>query len=178
MSAPDLLDKVTEQKVPGTLKCQQCGKAFPPRQGNGGKRQKFCSAKCRQQSRNAQRVSDPNASIIPNASPPTRQRSNPNASNVPPRQPSPLDGGPDSSGDVDEFDWNDDRLVTLPAQQQIAIYHNPKGSLVIRQMRDPLWQQDDPFVCISASNIEEFLDQLTDVCGIPSFPARGRDGKP
>jgi hypothetical protein len=92
---------------------------------------------------------------------------------MPPRQPSatPPPFGPAFTEPCDEFDWNDESLVVLREQPETAIYFNPEGSLVIRQRR---YLEDDPYVVISAANINEFLDKLTEACGVPEM---GRDGK-
>lgn len=67
-----------------------------------------------------------------------------------------------------EFDWADNAdAIVLPEQSATAIYFNDDGGLVIRQQR---WPDDDSYIVITKPNISEFLDKLTDVCGIPSFP--------
>jgi hypothetical protein len=67
-----------------------------------------------------------------------------------------------------EFDWADNAdAIVLPEQSSTAIYFNNAGGLVIRQQR---WPDDDSYIVISKTNISEFLDKLTDICGIPSFP--------
>jgi hypothetical protein len=149
-----LLDQVTERQ------CQHCGQPFTPREGNGGSTQRFCSAKCRKGSQRPQRPQRP-----PNVAPASAGQVG-TGTDLP-----PLAVEPYESPDRDEFDWADERLVVLPEQPETAIYFNSKGSLVIRQQR-PF--DDDPFIVISATNIAEFLDKLTEVCGVPEM---GRDGK-
>jgi hypothetical protein len=65
------------------------------------------------------------------------------------------------------FDWLNDNSVVLREQPETAVYFNADGALVIRQ-RAAWNQDDDPFVFISPANIGEFLDKLTDICGVPS----------
>lgn len=70
-----------------------------------------------------------------------------------------------------KFDWNDDDSVVLHEQPETAIYWNPHGALVIRQRAS--WNEyDDPFVVVAANNVHDFLDRLTDICGIPSAGKR------
>jgi hypothetical protein len=64
-----------------------------------------------------------------------------------------------------EFDWGDDSVV-LTEQQETAIYFNPAGSLVIRQRGDWPQNDEDQIVIVTRSNIDQFLDKLTDACGI------------
>jgi hypothetical protein len=56
--------------------------------------------------------------------------------------------------------------VILPEQPATACYFNPKGDLVIRQRN---WPDGDSLILISANMVDQFLDKLTDACGIPSF---------
>jgi hypothetical protein len=65
-----------------------------------------------------------------------------------------------------DFDWGDVDGETLAEQHETAIYWNPKGDLVIRQRS---WLDDDSLIFISRTNVDEFLDKLCDVVGIPSF---------
>ena len=68
-----------------------------------------------------------------------------------------------------EFDWVNDDSIVLHHQPGVAVYINSTGGLTIRQERD--WNQDEDIViAIAPNNIAEFLDKITDVCGVPSFP--------
>lgn len=74
---------------------------------------------------------------------------------------------PEAEADLNDFDWLTDKSVIVPEQQAIAVYRNPKGELVIRQMR--AWcDEEDRFIVIHDGNVETFLDKLCDVIGIPS----------
>jgi len=65
-----------------------------------------------------------------------------------------------------DFDWLNDNSVVLREQPETAVYFNRDGALVIRQRA--VWnQEDDPFVFISPANIGEFIDKLTEACGVP-----------
>ena len=65
-----------------------------------------------------------------------------------------------------DFNWSaDDSSIILREQPETAVYFNREGSLVIRQHR---WPDDDMVIFISASNIDTFLDKITDICGVPS----------
>jgi hypothetical protein len=71
---------------------------------------------------------------------------------------------PEESGD---FDWNKDESIVVRRQTAVAIYHEPDGSLVIRQERE--WNEEyDKCIVISPDNIDAFVDELTDAVGIPS----------
>jgi len=66
----------------------------------------------------------------------------------------------------EDFDWLNDNSVVLREQPETAVYFNRDGALVIRQRA--AWNQEgDPFVFISPANIGEFLDKLTEACGVP-----------
>jgi hypothetical protein len=60
-------------------------------------------------------------------------------------------------------------MTVSSCRSSTAIYFNTRGELVIRQEAD--WNEDtDTVLVIAKNNIEEFLDKLTDICGVPSFP--------
>jgi hypothetical protein len=65
-----------------------------------------------------------------------------------------------------DFDWEDRECVVLPEQPQTAVYWNTQDELVIRQRR---WPDDDPCIFVSRASVAEFIDRLTDICGVPSF---------
>ena len=65
-----------------------------------------------------------------------------------------------------DFDWGDVDGVVLAEQAETAVYWNPKGDLVIRQRN---WHDDDSLIFISKNSVDEFVDKLCDVVGIPSF---------
>jgi hypothetical protein len=69
----------------------------------------------------------------------------------------------------------DDSSVVLHRQSATAIYFNSDNSLVIKQEN---WPDDDHCIIITESNIEAFLDRLTDICGIPSYPPKGGRHEP
>jgi hypothetical protein len=68
--------------------------------------------------------------------------------------------------DADDFDWNNPDDVTLAEQRAVAVYRNRGGDLVIRQQN---WPDDDSFIVISKQCEAEFIDRLTDACGIPTL---------
>jgi hypothetical protein len=59
--------------------------------------------------------------------------------------------------------------VVLHRQAATAIYFNGDNSLVIKQENRP---DDDHYIIVTESNIEAFLDRLTDICGVPSYPPK------
>lgn len=121
--------------------CQHCGETFKPREGSGGSKQKFCSPVCR-----------------------TAFRTKPEVPSVSQRVPA-CAVVPDA-GNNEDFDWSNDSSVVLHEQPETAIYFNKYGTLVIRQRE---WPDQDSFVYIAETNIGDFLDRLTDICGVPSF---------
>jgi hypothetical protein len=55
----------------------------------------------------------------------------------------------------------------LREQRQTAIYWNPDGDLVLRQRAD--WdEENDPYLVISANNLQDFIDAICDMAGIGS----------
>jgi hypothetical protein len=144
---------ISEQRI-----CLRCCRPFTPRQGKGGKPQLYCSTACRKA--NANPNDGPNASpnAVPNAI---------DAKDV--GEDVGKDVGKDVEEDAEEFSWNRDDSVILQHQRRTAVYFNTRDELVIRQEAD--WNEEtDTVLVIAKNNIEEFLDKLTDICGIPSFP--------
>jgi hypothetical protein len=83
----------------------------------------------------------------------------------PPKQENAPQATPEPS---EEFDWSkDDGSIILHEQPATAVYFNKRGELVIRQRR---WPDDDTFIYIAESSIADFLDKLTDACGVPGVP--------
>ena len=64
-----------------------------------------------------------------------------------------------------DFDWSSDNSIILREQPETAVYFNKENSLVIRQRR---WPDENAFIVIAEPTIDQFLDKLTDACGIPS----------
>jgi hypothetical protein len=134
-------------------KCENCGKGFETHKG--GKPQRFCSPECRlafhadrREAGKAALDSFKQTCTLPALTP-----------HLPDTKTSPAPTGED-------FDWLNDNSVVLREQPETAVYFNRDGALVIRQ-RAAWNQEDDPFVFISPANIGEFLDKLTEACGVP-----------
>lgn len=142
--------------------CEHCRTPFEPRSGKGGKPQRFCSQECR---RAFHSESEPQRGPTP----PT-----PIAENSPavPEQPEPIAAPAATAKDSEDFDWvsenNED--VVLREQQAIAIYRNTYGGLVIRQHEGGFPGDHDTIIVINRENIGAFVDRLTEVAGVPSFP--------
>jgi hypothetical protein len=64
---------------------------------------------------------------------------------------------PESSSDPN-FSWHDDDAVILHEQKCTAVYRNPFGGLVVRQL-----DEDDSTIVILAENIPTFIARITDV---------------
>ena len=141
----------SEQRI-----CLRCCRPFTARQGKGGKPQLYCSTACRK------------ANAVPNANPNAVPNTNDGA-NV--GEDVGKDVGKDVEEDAEEFSWYGDDSVILQEQRRTAVYFNTRDDLVIRQ--EAAWNDENDTVAIIAkNNIEEFLDKLTDICGIPTFPPR------
>jgi hypothetical protein len=141
----------TERKNTSDKFCENCGRQFAPREGSGGKPQRFCSPDCRQafhlKPQRGQR--SPTYSALPTIVAPEATKSS--TSSV--------------GASYEEFDWEDADAIVLDAQAETAVYWNRRGELVIRQRH---WPDDDSFILISRTNVSDFIDKLTDVVGIPS----------
>jgi hypothetical protein len=79
-------------------------------------------------------------------------------------KPGTSDVVPRASDDNKDFDWYADDLVVLQEQPRTALYFNPNGALVIRQVNEYF---DDPFVFIAPEYFESFMEKLSDLFGIP-----------
>jgi hypothetical protein len=127
--------------------CDHCGKPFTPRNGSGGKAQKFCSPECRQ-SFHAQRS----------------QRREPHVGDSEPiaiEQPPPEIPTSETPEDSErDFSWCDE-LIVVPAQPAIAVYLNPRGEVVIRQEGPGLnGYDDDHFIYVQVKNLGPLIDRL------------------
>ena len=91
------------------------------------------------------------------------------------KSPQQINIAADFKDEVVDFDWSDPESLVLSEQPETAIYWNPRGELVIRQRR---WPDDDSILFISASNVGQFVDRLTDIVGIPSRRHRGHRYSP
>jgi len=147
------LSLVPADKLQSALLCEQCREPFKPRKG--GRPQRFCSETCRMAFHAEAREA---GKAIVEGNRATCTLPFPPAASMTPELP------PVATGD---FDWLNDNSVVLREQPETAVYFNRDGALVIRQ-RAAWNQDDDPFVFISPANIGEFLDKLTDICGIGS----------
>jgi hypothetical protein len=133
--------------------CEQCGQPLKSRKHGGGSPQRFCSQECRTAWHSAQR--NPACTLesaIVDPPPKKPQTDSPAAT-------------PEASED---FDWSNTNSVVLEQQPRTAVYWNPVGQLVIRQYD---WPDEDSCIVISKTSLDEFLDKLTEICGIPSFRA-------
>ena len=130
-------------------RCEQCGKPFDRRKHGGGSPQRFCNQDCRIAWHAAQRK--PACTLEAAAIDPALEQ-------YPEDAP---EGG-------ENFSWTSDENVVLREQPATAVYFNQSGGFVIRQER-AWYQDDDPFIHIAPNCIEEFIDKLTDLAGVPSF---------
>jgi hypothetical protein len=130
-----------------TITCQRCGKSFEPIQ-RGGKPQRYCSVECRK------------------GRAPNDQTNGERTTKGTPTNAEVVHKGvhPDAGDEVSTFP--DHENVVLQAQDLTSIYFNNDNSLVIRQHR---WPDEDHWIIVTRDNIETFLDELTDRCGVPSI---------
>jgi hypothetical protein len=91
----------SEQRI-----CLRCCRPFTPRQGKGGKPQRYCSTACR----NGNAVSNTSPNDVPNAN-----------------------DGANVGEDVGEDIGADDKDTAVPEQLKIEVYFNPLGDVVIMQ---------------------------------------------
>jgi hypothetical protein len=146
-------------EIENSKPCEHCGQAFERRKHGGGSPQRFCSTDCRA----AFHSGSDKSQRSPAWTLPTLDTNNPeheNANNAPQATPRPSE----------DFDWGNDSSIILHEQPATAVYFNKDGSLVIRQHR---WPDDDTVIFIAESSIADFLDKLTDVCGVPSYGKPG-----
>jgi hypothetical protein len=68
-------------------------------------------------------------------------------------------------GETIEFTWADGEDVVIRERRAIAAYFNQFGELVIRQK---CWPEDDPIIYVPHDDILNFLEKLSDICGIQS----------
>jgi hypothetical protein len=132
------------------IPCEQCGKPFERRKHGGGSPQRFCSQDCRSAFHSdAQRGERSPACTLEAAV----------------IDPAPEKSPEDAPEGNSEFDWNDTESVVLHEQPRTAVYWNTDGQLIIRQYN---WPDDDSVILIASNSIDEFIDKLTDLCGVPS----------
>jgi len=129
--------------------CQHCGQRFTPR--IGGKPQLFCSVDCRRAFHDKPQRDNVHVSY--------------SGSTTLPAVIQPLVSENAPASPTTDFDWSDVDAVVLAEQPETAVYWNPNGDLVIRQRH---WPDDDSLIFISRTNVDEFVDKLCDVVGIPS----------
>lgn len=154
--------------------CEQCSQQFEPRKGSGGKPQRFCSTDCRQSFHSEERRNENNREAAPYLKPQRGQRAPtctlPAVIPKPPlakEETRPQEAEKDLEAFKRGFDWSEDDAVVLKHQPAVAVYWNNAGGLTIRQERD--WnEEEDSIIAITKENLDQFLDKLTDICGIPS----------
>jgi hypothetical protein len=138
----------------GERPCVNCHQPFRPREKSGGKAQRFCTPECRfafhaqRGQRGSSHVGADDGAVSEAAPPPK-----------PPLELPKVKGT--------DFSWTNEEAVVLREQRQTAIYWNPDGDLVLRQRAD--WdEENDPYLVISANNLQDFIDAICDMAGIGS----------
>jgi hypothetical protein len=143
---PETIAPYAPQATGFIPRCEQCDEPLPAKDRQHGSPQRFCGTKCRKAFHKASPKSE-------------THRTNPPAVVDKPREDS-------RAFDEECFDWLGDDVV-LDEQPAVAIYFNPKDALVIRQQAQDPFDPDDPFIYIAKRNIDEFIDKLCDIVGIP-----------
>jgi hypothetical protein len=69
-------------------------------------------------------------------------------------------------GEQPDF-WTNSENVIVQDQRGVAAYFNTQGELVLMQRG---WPDEDVRIYIAPHSVGAFLDKLTDLCGVPSFP--------
>ena len=147
--------------------CEQCAKPFAPREGSGGKPQRFCSPECRTAFHSENRQRDQRA---PTCSAAIDQPAIPIADQAATQAKllaALIEKHPDPA---DDFDWFKDDSIVLEEQSAIAVYTNPRDAIVIRQRAT--FPEIDMFVFIAPHNLMTLIDRLCDMAGIPSAGKR------
>jgi hypothetical protein len=139
--------------------CENCHQPFKPREKSGGKSQRFCTPECRfafhaqRGQRGSSHVGGDDGAVS-EAPPPAKPTVEP----------------PQAKGT--DFSWTNEEAVVLREQRPTAIYWNPDGDLVLRQRAD--WdEENDPYLVISANNLQDFIDAICDMAGIGSAGRAG-----
>lgn len=138
-----------DQVFGNELKCAHCDQPFVPRNGTGGKAQKFCKPECRHawHAANPQRDQRSPTCDAPSLLPAI------------PERPSPQNEPAADSEPSSEFDWSRDRDdVVAHEQPASAVHWNPRGQLVIRQLH-PLGD-DDAYVYFSPQSLPALIGRL------------------
>jgi hypothetical protein len=137
---------------PGSRKCEQsiclrCCRSFTPRQGSGGKPQRYCSPECRKGSiPNAPRSEVLNVQPTPDPTPKAAED---------------VGNGVGDEDDSGEFRWNDEDIV-VPCQPPIAIYRNPSGGIVIRQDQTAFYENDH-WIVVLPENLPRLIRRLQEI---------------
>jgi hypothetical protein len=138
--------------------CENCGQPFESRKR--GSAQKYCSPKCRLQAHRAESVSSAQSGSTQTLAktPGTLKRLR-KTTTLGKTLKKTLRNSPGIAMTVS----------SCREQRRTAVYFNTRGEPVIRQEAD--WNEEtDTVVIIAKNNIPDFIDKLTDICGVPSFP--------
>ena len=83
----------------------------------------------------------------------------------------PRDASPSETTADAAFDWQADAGDIVQHQcDDVALYHNQRGSIVIRRRAHWPDEQDDAFIEIAPECQQAFVDKICDLMGIRSFP--------
>jgi hypothetical protein len=69
------------------------------------------------------------------------------------------------SNAVTKSNADDGAMILCPRQAEVTAGFNESGDLILTQTN---WPDDDSVIVISAGNVWDFLDRITDICGVPS----------
>jgi hypothetical protein len=78
--------------------------------------------------------------------------------------------------DACEFDWTQEEVV-VPEQLALAVYHNTRGDIVIRQQATA-WVDKDSFIVVTPANAITLAQAIADAAGLELHFAGSGDVKP
>jgi hypothetical protein len=154
-AGPTLADVV--DALPDQLCCAKCGAPFTPRQGSGGRPQRFCTDDCRRQFHAG---TSPTLRAGVGADVGTASEQPPNRTRI------PDNSKPDAAAlkpplEEDEESWQNDETRVLHDQPETFLYINKLGQIVIRQIAEVF--EDNPWVRIDADRAAAIAQRMTEL---------------
>jgi hypothetical protein len=148
--AADDISATTElPEAPTKVRCEQCGSPFEPRNGSGGRPQKFCSEQCR---RSFHSLRTP--------TPPTPDVGNCVGPNQIPDEKPPIIRSPKSPPALDPLD--DAKCIVIENQLRVSVYLGKDNDVIIAE--DGQYGRDDSCrICIAKHNLDLLIDRLEDI---------------
>jgi hypothetical protein len=148
--AADDIPAATElPEAPTKVRCEQCGANFQPRNGSGGKSQRFCSPECRRQFHGGT-----------SPTPPTPDAGDGLGPNQVPDEKPPIIRSPKSQPALDPLD--DVKCIVIENQLRVSVYLGEDNDVIIAE--DGQYGRDDSCrICIAKHNLDLLIDRLEDI---------------